>query len=172
MKSYWLILVALLFTIKGFSQVSKVYITSEGKFSDSPPKAVSYILVEKVSDTAYLVKNFDMHDTMLMQGYYKDAQLKIPHGRFYYYNKPKMNVKARGTLLYVDTNNYVKSTGFFVNGSKTGKWLEYVRRGLKDCEYTYENDKLNGLFQEFNVSTGDISQEGDFFDDKQEGDWD
>ena len=171
MKFYWLVPIILLFTIKGFSQVSKAYVTSTGTFSDNPQKAVSYILIEKVSDSAYLVKNFDMRDTLLMQGYYKDPQLTTPNGKFYYYYKLKLTDNMKKYHVHLDTNNYVKSTGFFVNGLKTGKWLEYARRGIKDYICTYEDGKLNGLFQKFNIATGSVSGEGSYLNDKKEGDW-
>jgi len=169
MKVYWLVFAIVLFTLKGFTQVSKVYIASDGRYSDNPKTAVSYILVKKFSDSAYFMSKFDMRDTLIIQGSYKDSLLTIPHGKFYYYYKRKVNDRIKD-VLHVDTNNYIRWTGFFYNGVKTGKWVEYAKRGIKGCIYTYENDKLNGLFQSF-IGTGTLFQEGNFYDDKQEGEW-
>jgi len=170
MKFYHLVFPILLFTLNSFSQVNKAYITKDGKFSDSPQKAISYILVQKLSDTAYLMSKFDMRDTLMIRGSYKDSRLTTPHGKFYYYYKRKVDDRLKD-VLHVDTNSYLQYSGFFFNGQKTGKWVEYAKRGIKGCIYSYENDKLNGLFQSFDAKSGTILQEGNFNNDKQEGEW-
>jgi antitoxin component YwqK of YwqJK toxin-antitoxin module len=114
------------------------------------------------------VRQFDMRDTLMVQGSYKDSMMTIPNGRFFYYNKYRTSFK---TSRYIDTNSYLKFTGFFLNGAKTGQWIEYFKRGVKGDIYTFENNKLNGLFQNYNTTTGNVLLEGNYVNDMKEGEW-
>ncbi|MDP9048534.1 MAG: hypothetical protein M3N14_10380, partial [Bacteroidota bacterium] len=171
MKFYLLIFFVLICSSLGFSQVSKVYITSKGNFSDNPKKSVSYVLIEKIADSAYMVREFDMHDTILNKGTYKDAAMTIPNGRFSYYAKEHVDDRIKNDL-HVDTNTYLKSTGFFVDGIKAGTWIEYARRNVKSCMYTYQGGKINGLFQLYHFKFNNyVTEDGYYINDKREGEW-
>jgi antitoxin component YwqK of YwqJK toxin-antitoxin module len=168
MKFCTIIFITLLFSIKGFAQTYKVYINPKGETSNDPKSAISYVLIKKIEDSVYLARQFDMHDTLVVQGTYKDSLMTIPNGRFFYYHKYRINYKPS---QYVDTNSYLKYTGYFLNGVKTGKWIEYADRYTKYCTYTFENNKLNGLYQSYNYRTGKLLLQGNYVEGKKEGEW-
>lgn len=156
---------------KDVGQINKIYINSKGNFSNDPKKSVSYVLIEKLGDSAYMVRQFNMHDTILNKGTYKDASMTIPNGRFYYYAKEHVDDRIKDDL-HIDTNTYLKSTGFFVNGIKTGTWIEYDKRNIKSCMYTYQNGKINGLFKFYHRKFNNyVTEEGYYVNDKREGEW-
>lgn len=130
------------------AQIYKVYVTKSGKFSNDSQNAASYILVEKLeSDSAYLMRQFDMRETALMQGTYKNAALTVPNGKFVYYNK--MYVSADKISSSPDTSNFIATVGYFSNGKRVGTWTDYAAKGIKRLQYTYENDELNGPYTKY-----------------------
>ncbi|MDB5122240.1 MAG: Gram-negative bacterial tonB protein [Mucilaginibacter sp.] len=147
MKYFYLFLLLTLCECSS-AQIFKVYLTKSGKFSNDPQNAISYILAEKLeSDSAYLIKQFDMRETMLMQGTYKNAALTIPHGKFTYYNKK--HTSSDKISSSPDTGNFVESIGYFSNGKRVGTWTDYASKGIKRLQYTYENDELNGPYTKY-----------------------
>lgn len=147
-----------------FAQIQKTYVAKDGSYMNDPKKAVAYLLVQKLGDSAFMAKKYDMRDTILFVGTYKDNMLTIPNGRFTIYNKKRLAkdknaAKVDSTVsdelnIKFDTNNYVKMAGYYLNGKRTGEWVEYMAKGKKTAEYTYENDKLNGLCRTYNLFTG------------------
>ncbi|TWI97680.1 hypothetical protein JN11_03503 [Mucilaginibacter frigoritolerans] len=133
---YIFILFYTVLTLPVFAQVQKVYITKNGSFSVNKKKAISYILIEKLSgDSSYLVNQYDMSDTILMHGTYMDSTLKIQDGKFVYYKKDRTG--ATEFEGQIDTNNYIKTVAYYKNGTPTGTTIEYEARNLKTAEYTY-----------------------------------
>lgn len=131
------------------AQPGRLYLTDNNEITTDRQLASSYADVTKLpQDSLWFVKQFDLKDTLLSIGYYKDAKLKIPHGKFIYYNKIARSpgVMFMGKLT-VDSINYVQYSGYYINGVKTGIWLEYLPGGLKTCLRTYKKSLLDGLFQ-------------------------
>ena len=148
-KIFYLLILNLI-VFSAFAQVQKAYVTKDGDFSDDPKKGVAYVIVEKLpGDSAYIMRNYDMNDTILMQGTYKDQFLKIPNGRFIYYYKDHVSTKTISEMKSVirDTNNYVKKVEYYTNGVRTGVWVEYIARNQKSSEYTYANNQKNGKYK-------------------------
>ena len=171
MKFYFSLIIGILFLLNSYAQVSKIYVTSGGMYSADPKYAVSYNLIEKIDDSAYRVSNYNMNDTIIYQGIYKDELLTIPNGRFVYYSKttPRYFIKM---IFTTKTNNFICKVGYFSNGVKTGMWTEFEQKGLKKCTYIYKRDKLNGLYQEFEKRYNNyVIEEGYYVDDKKEGVW-
>jgi len=167
MKFYFLIF-TLLFALTGFSQVKKVYLTARDKYANNPRKAVAYALIEKLNDSTYQISKFNMQNFILTKGAYKDTAMKIPNGEFsFYLRNGAFMIGGDGT----DTINYIVTTGYYVNGLMNGLWTDFFRPGRKQYLYTYKNGKLDGLYQEFDFYTGDIREEGNFIDQKKEGEW-
>jgi hypothetical protein len=83
------------------SQTLKTYISSDGCFIDGPKKASSYILVQKLEDSVYDIKQYSLDNKIIMKGYYKDKELNIPNGKFFYYQK---NIDS----------NFVKQQGYYL----------------------------------------------------------
>lgn len=171
MKYLYLSLLVLI-TINVSAQSGKQFLTKNGEITNDLKKANSYFTVVKLNeDSAYLYREYDLRDTILIQGTYKDDQLKTPHGRFLYYYKfnvtPENNYYKPGT----DTNNYIKTVGYFLDGQKNGVWTEYAKRGKVSTISTYKNGKLNGAYHEFDFYTGQLKMGGYYVNDMKDGDW-
>ncbi len=171
LKLYYILIISTFLTLSGFAQVKRVYINSKGALVDNPSRAVSYALIQKISDSAYAVEKFDMHDTIIMKGAFKDELMTIPSGKFIYYEKRKIREELK-VQLRTNTNNFINCIGYFNNGLKTGLWTEYEKPHVKSFSYTYQNGKMNGLFQRFDSELNDyVLDEGYYIDGKKEGEW-
>jgi len=171
MKFFLPLIACLLFAIHVTGQINKVYIDNDGKFLDGPKKASAYLLVRKLSDSDYSVQKYDLRDTILLKGEFKDMALTIPNGKFLYYEKKKIDRQFIG-ILHTDTNTFVAEVGFFLNGVKTGVWTEFEKRGMKKCSYTYKDDKLNGRYQKFSKYHNDyVIEDGNYIDGLRDGNW-
>jgi antitoxin component YwqK of YwqJK toxin-antitoxin module len=155
-----------------YAQSARVYLTGSGEITTNGQLASCYADITKLAqDSSWFVRQFDLKDTLISTGYYKDAELKIPNGKFIYYRKI-----ARGPgftfmgKLHVDSINYIHYTGYYINGVKTGTWVEYFPGGLKEVLRTYKNNLLDGLFQLYS-SSGKVNTEGYYVKNKKEGDW-
>ena len=144
---YFLLFLFALCCAASYSQVQKVYITKDGKYTAHSEMAVSYMLVEIKNDTTYYTKQYDMYNTILTIGTYKDAMLSIPNGEFIYYQE--RHNKKKGTKIDINTNSFIKAVGNFVNGKRNGKWTMYDYGGQKKSEVFYINNVLNGLYKTF-----------------------
>jgi len=157
-----------------FGQAEKAYITKDGNYSDNPKNAASYVIIEKLpGDSAYSAIQYDMRDTILVSGFYKDEHLSIPNGKFIYYQKNHL-VKSRPNTIIkytqkVDTNNFKSLVGYFINGKRAGSWTQYFSDGRIDVQYTFEDDKMNGPFKSFVYGDVFYRSEGTMVDDLQEG---
>jgi antitoxin component YwqK of YwqJK toxin-antitoxin module len=148
MKYFYAILLIILGISSSYAQKEKVYITDKGQLSNDPQNATSYIVIFKINDSTYKVKQYHMNDTIMLVGEYKDLQLSIPNGRFTFYNKLTANQKANNpNLKSINTNNYIQQVGCFINGKKTGTWYEYASNGDELSESNYVDGKKNGLYK-------------------------
>ena len=171
MRFFLPLVVCLFFAIHVTGQINKVYIDKDGKFLDGPKKADAYLLVRKLSDSDYSVQKYDLRDTILLKGEFKDMALTLPNGKFLYYEKKKIDKQFIG-VLHTDTNTFVAEVGFFRNGLKTGMWMEFEKRGMKKCSYTYKDDKLNGRYQKFSKYHNDyVIEDGNYADGLRDGAW-
>ena len=177
MKHVFLLLITFIITTSAFGQVSKFYITSANKYSDDPTNAVSYILVSRTPDSLYLVKQFDMQDSITMEGAYKDNLLSVQQGEFKFYRliKQLRVIRLDYTTKKTDTSvipgkNYVYQKGSYVDGLQTGEWLDYDSDGNKTKLNTFRDGKLDGAFRTFGKN-GDIGMQGQYTNGKQDGIW-
>jgi hypothetical protein len=147
------------------------YITESGDHTDNKALAASYAVVEKLpGDSVWSVKQFNMRDIILTSGFFKDETLSVPTGKFIYYHKvdfsPDINYRANGIA---DTLNHIQTTGYFVDGEKSGVWTDYSF-GRKTELHTYNKGRLNGLCQLYG-NDGNVSLEGYYVNDHKEGEW-
>lgn len=177
MKLHSFLILWLLCTMCASAQVSKIYITSANKYSDDPVNAVSYILVSRTPDSLYLVKQFDMQDSITMEGSYKDNQLSIQQGGFKFYRliKQVRTIRLDYTTKKTDTSvtpakNYVYQKGSYIDGLQTGEWLDYDSDGNKTKLNTFRDGKLDGAFRTFGKN-GDVAMQGQYVNGKQDGIW-
>jgi len=147
-----------------FSQSFKLFLSGDGSPVDSV-SAQFYVVVTRVSDTVWTAKQYDTDHVMLTEGTYKDRELTIPNGLFNYYSKEKATDKNPNPL------NYIKTTGSFSNGLKTGEWVmfypDHSRRELSN----YKNDKLNGLYEMYGDKSMPTTLRGYYVDNVKEGEW-
>jgi hypothetical protein len=144
MKYFYAITLIILCS-SAFGQVSRAFITKVGKYSNDPKNAVSYILIRKLDgDSAYAVTQYDMHDTIMSSGLYKDELLTIPNGKFVYYHKERLSkdFKKSSPTLAIDTNNYVANAGYYLNGKREGVWHVYDKDGKVIVTDTYLAGKV------------------------------
>lgn len=164
-------ILCLLYTIVATAQIHKIYIDKNGNFTNRAEKADAYVIVRKLSDSDYAVQKYDLRDTILLRGEFKDSLLTIPNGKFLYYEKKKIATQLIG-VMHTDTNNFIAEVGFFLNGVKTGIWTEFEKRGMKKCSYTYKDDKLNGRYQKFSKYHNDyVIEDGNYVDGLRDGAW-
>jgi len=171
MKYFYTLTLIVLFN-SAFGQLSRAFITKEGKYSNDPKGAVSYILIQKLDgDSAFAVRQYDMHDTIMTSGMYKDELLTIPNGKFVFYHKEHLSEKFKKDFptLAKDTNNYVENAGYYLNGKREGTWLHYSSKGVIAQRSTYVNDKMNGPFSTFQGGELGYRSEGTMVDNVLEG---
>lgn len=162
------------------AQVYKTYYTSGNQPTDNLKKAESYIIYQKLDgDSAWAMSRYDIHDTIMAQGTFKDKLLRIPHGKFTYYKYLVDSTKYLGVLfknnkmynrIEAFAHNYVAESGVYLNGKKNGVWKIYNHGKLASAE-TYEDDVLNGLYQSFGFDSGHVVVEGNIINNVRQGDW-
>lgn len=170
MKYCNLLFIMLLFN-QSFGQIQRAFVTKNGSYSNDPKKAISYILISKMADSVYEVNQYSMNDTILVSGFYKDSLLTIPNGKFIYYQKNKLPEYKKGQTLTadIDTFNFSKLRGYFINGKREGVWREYSSDHKVVGEYTFKNDKLDGPFRNFNEGWLQYRAEGTMVNNEMEG---
>jgi len=171
MKKHLFFVILILTAFDSFGQGRKVYLNSKGNFMTDAKHATSYVLINKLSDTNYFARKFNLRDTMFLKGFYRDSLLTVAHGRFTYYYKETIDEKFKG-VFHTDTNSFVAAVGFFSNGLKTGTWTEFEKRGVKRCTYNCKNGKQDGLYQRFDEYHNEyIKEEGAFINGFKDGEW-
>jgi antitoxin component YwqK of YwqJK toxin-antitoxin module len=170
MKHLLLVILLLIFSSSNYAQ-SKIFLAENGSITDSL-KAKSYLLIVK-ADSVLAVKQYTMRKEILMRGTYKGEDLKIPHGKFYYYFDPRLNFKIRLTEGQIDSHpaNKLESAGEYNNGLKIGVWEEYYTNGNKKNIYTYKSGILDGLYQSYNRDNGNVYLAGNYVNGKEDGEW-
>jgi antitoxin component YwqK of YwqJK toxin-antitoxin module len=158
--------------------VHSIYITGDGVKSTDPTNADSYLLIqEQPQDSIWFVRQYNMNNLILTNGYYKDEQMTIPHGTFSYYKFVKAYEYIKYDFLkrkYDTTEyaaiNYIDYTGNFFNGKKTGKWFHYNSQGKVIDTYTFQDDRMEGLCRNFDPENG-FYVEGRMVNGQKEGNW-
>jgi len=160
-------------SLAGYSQTSKIFFGPRGPITDSA-KARLYLIVNRVSDTVWNVKQYDMDNVLNYSGTYKDKELTVQNGHFIYYAlgsiamlKPGTKVMEIGPGVF----QYVQATGDYINGMKNGEWVEYRSNGNRMTVNTYKNDFQNGLYEKYDDESGKVLFRGNYVNDKREGDW-
>ena len=154
------------------AQTERVYLDDKGKRAGKS-KAVSYMIYKKIADTTWGMQKFDMRDTILERGAYKDSTLKIPDGHFFYYTKLKA-VKLRTPFVEaseMDTLNHLTESGVFKNGLKNGPWVKYYPNGNPEFVKTYINDIPNGPYESYTYDTNSVLMKGNYVNGLKEGEW-
>ncbi|MDB5132954.1 MAG: Gram-negative bacterial tonB protein [Mucilaginibacter sp.] len=154
------------------AQGYKTFLDEKGNAVDQP-KADSYIIVKQLADTVWLMKQYDMRDTIMTSGTYKDKNLQVPDGKFVYYYKldPKIygpNYKVKSAK---DTLNRIKTDGVYKNGLKDGYWIDYFDGRQKEFVTYYEKGVLNGPYESYNRETNTVMVQGNYVNGERDGEW-
>ncbi|HTD97873.1 MAG TPA: hypothetical protein VK668_01235 [Mucilaginibacter sp.] len=169
MKRFLLLLFFLMTGVIARAQVYRTYLNDDGKIV-KPEKAKSYVVFTQMTDTAWTMKQYDMHDTLIVVGTYKDRNLKIANGTFYYYGRMHA-VKGMKNLTRLDTINHVIGSGTYKNGVKNGYWIDYFSNGQTRQSFYYKNGKLNGPSEFYRPEAFSIIVRGNYVNDTREGEW-
>jgi antitoxin component YwqK of YwqJK toxin-antitoxin module len=157
------------YTVANAQQAYRIYLTPMGEKTNHPEIASSYVIVSYISDDSlWYAQQYDMRNNILTSGYYKDEQMTIAHGKFVYYKK--YQALPGNPAMHQDTDNHVQLTGYFLNGVRTGPWVEYID-GVRTSVTNFKNDKMEGLYQQYNLKTGKVIKEGYYINNLKEGDW-
>jgi hypothetical protein len=152
------------------AQVHKKFFNKDGKETKDSTKAVSYMLYRKEGqDSLWSAVILDMHNFPIMKGVYLDDDLTIPYGKFVYYQGVLDQKKIDDHHSSIDTVIKVRRTGFYINGRKEGVWIDYFPNGAKQAIRIFENNQLNGLFEEYD-DQGKIFSRSNYINGVREGD--
>ncbi|MBK0378014.1 toxin-antitoxin system YwqK family antitoxin [Mucilaginibacter segetis] len=167
MKKLILLIFLLFITIlNNYGQTLKIFLDSDGASTDSS-NAKSYIFYQKKSDTTWLINQFTMYNRRLLIGEFKDPNLSIQHGTFYYY-KPE---HESDNLPKTDTSTYLSEVGHFFDGKRNGEWIQFCSNGRKFSVENYVEDKLNGISQTYSCEDTVVRIKGYYIDDMKQGEW-
>lgn len=171
MKHFIILLFFLVPAISSKAQVYKTFLDEKGNLVDQS-KAKSYLMVRQLADSVWLMNQFDMRDAIMVSGTFKDRTLRVPNGKFVYYdtfNPPEgLNLKDK---YIIDTQNYIKTYGVYKNGLKDGYWIDYFGGKYKAVVSYYENGILNGPYESYNQETHTVMVQGNYVHGVRDGEW-
>lgn len=162
MKPISFIAILMCFALQSEAQLFKTFIGANGKPTDSL-KATSFLLYQKQGDSLYAANLYTIQKKRIMSGSYKDVRLNIPHGSFFYYHIP-----TKGTI---DSLYFLERSGTYNNGKKTGEWIDYFQNRQKKELFTFRNDTLNGLYENYSGQTYALMTKGTYQNGLPEGEW-
>jgi len=162
-----------------FSQSHVIYIKPDGSKTANADSANSYIMYEPaVNDSLWFMRQYGMDNIIMTSGYYADAAMTIPHGKFTYYQyfnggkRVKFDFERhRYDTTNVESTNYISKTGYFVNGKRNGRWQIYDQYGVLREVCFYRDDKLSGIDRYYADDGKRVLEEGFMKDDYRDGDW-
>jgi hypothetical protein len=172
MKRLVLVLAFALFSLNGFSQIRTVYYDDEDHVTTDSTQASSYAIFGKLTgDSVYTYKKYDVDGFVTVTGSFKDDDLKIPHGKFVYYDWVDQLSNLGYTLPPTNgKERYVVVTGRYKDGKKDGKWYTFYPDGKLKNVVTFSNDVMNGEFKFFD-SKGKLDTSGTYVNGKKNGEW-
>jgi len=175
---HFLYAILLLTTANLYGQIRIQYLKNPGEPTLKEIRANCHFTKTKLSDSGWIVHQYDMRDTLMMTGTYKDEQMHFPDGKFKYYDfqEPVNEIRYdymnhKSDMTFVPGKSYLNSVGFFSNGEKTGIWHLYAPTGKLTVTETYEHDKLNGPYTT-HTDSGYVLIRGNYVNDKRNGNWD
>ena len=144
-----LILILLTIPLFNLAQIHKKFFNKKGKEIKDSTKAYNSLVMQKTSDSVWSVVKFDDNKYPLYKGFFLDEELTTPTGKIIFYRPVLKETKINEHHSTIDTIIQVWKTGYYLNGSKEGIWVEYWINGLKKLVSNYENNLLNGLYEEY-----------------------
>ncbi|WP_214227394.1 hypothetical protein [Pedobacter sp. B4-66] len=178
LKNCFIVLVLILISLTGHSQIKRYYINENNEIVSDPTKAVYYIKSGyDQADSTWKMHQYTMKDTLMVIGSFKDEQLTVPHGKFTMFNVsealPRMYYDAAARRIVSDTEPakyYLSATGYFVDGKKDGEWSDYVLGKLQFVR-TWKNGELTGRYRSYGYNSQKVLVEGNYVNGSREGVW-
>ncbi|MDB5020439.1 MAG: hypothetical protein JWQ28_1566 [Pedobacter sp.] len=172
MKRFVLLLAFICFCLNGFSQVKTVYYDEEDHPISDSTQAATYAIYGKLSgDSLYTYKKYDADGYVMVTGSFKDESLKVPEGKFVYYDWVDQLTTLGNTLPTTEgKDRYILVSGHFKDGKKFGKWLTFYPNGSLKNVLTYVNDVVHGEYKYFDTK-GRLQISGNYVNGKKDGQW-
>ncbi|TSD67010.1 hypothetical protein FFF34_006315 [Inquilinus sp. KBS0705] len=168
MKRLIALFIVILVCLNAKSQTLKLFLDTNRNVINDSTKSHFYAIAQKLEgDSAWAGKIYNKRGDALSVGTYKDDKLKIPHGKFVFYGYDlQFNTDSSSHKLF----RYLHSTGYYLNGVRSGPWMYFYNDGVKNFMYTYENGKFNGLYERYGRE-GESIERGQYINDLKEGEW-
>ena len=175
MKYLYLLFISL-FTIPAFAQSKKLYLDVNNQFTTNKDSASIYLVIGKQgNDSLYSLKQYNVRDSILVSGTFKDSLLTVQQGKFiFYYTPAEIWAWKKANIAGSDTNKYIKTIGYFADGKKTGVWETYEFNGDLQSTMTYQNDLQTGPSKYIDNNLTGLSAHfynGNYVDGKRDGEW-
>jgi antitoxin component YwqK of YwqJK toxin-antitoxin module len=152
------------------------YLSSSITYRNGEKNGYTYIYdfyYTKDSAKIYYLKSKELYYLDSREGlsYYYDKNENLKYSYTYKHNKRNGNGKEydkNGLVitLYTYYNGYqievIRINRSDNNGLKQGKWIDFYTNGNKKTEATYTNDKLNGVYKEYDLA-GNVILEKHYF---------
>jgi len=155
-----------------YSQVKSIMLDVKDRITTDSTLAVTYAVFGKLTgDTVYTFKKFDFEGILLASGSFKDDSLKVPHGKFIYYEwiTPANNNTNYGYDIK-GKERFVSITGAFIDGLQSGRWISFYPEGTMKQVITFYKGVVHGGFQAFDLK-GKILTSGLYISGKKNGPW-
>jgi hypothetical protein len=164
----------LIFCLGLEAQVKTVYYVGDEVITDSTlvRYATSYAVYGKLTnDSLYAYKRYDIYDSLMSTGFFKDEALKVPHGKFVHYlTVPAFNELYNLSFYDEDYTSFVYEKGEYVDGLSVGRWSSYYPNGKVMATVVFEAGLQQGEFVSYDAK-GQVETFGKYVNGKKEGEW-
>jgi hypothetical protein len=171
MKKLFLFIVVSLLFKTSFAQLKPIYFKGDEITTDST-KATSYAIYGKLStEDLWLLKRYDLYNSLMVTGSFKDAAMKIPHGKFTYYEYVDVFNSASNTFFkFKGRERFTSGSGSFTDGLQSGTWLIFYPDGKVFTFSNFVNGLLHGPYRKYNKK-GVMEIGGNYINGKKDGEW-
>lgn len=134
--------------------------------------ATSFAVYGKLSnDSVYAYKRYDIENNLMSTGFFKDENLKIPHGKFIYYSTVEAFNELYSLSYYFENKStFVSEQGAFKDGLSVGRWISYYPDGKILASVNFQDGLQQGEFVNYD-SKGRVETLGSYINGKKEGEW-
>lgn len=171
MKKISVLLFSIFFYCTVNAQVSAIYFYGD-QITKDKEKATSYAVFGKLStDSLYVLKLYDLDDNLLQTGFYKDEELKIPHGKFLIYKSVEDFNYDNETNFYIkNKDRFLFEQGEYKDGKKIGRWIQFFPDEKIFSITTYLEGYRHGEYKVYN-RRGKLTTVGHYKLDLKDGIW-
>lgn len=171
MKKILFLLYFISFYFTTNAQVKSIYFHGD-QITQDKDKATSYAVYGKPStDSLYVLKLYDIYDNLLQTGFYKDEELKLPHGKFLIYKSVEDFNYDNETNFYIkNKDRFLFEQGEYKDGKRIGRWIQFFPDGKIFSITNYLEGFRHGEYKVYN-QRGKLATVGHFKLDLKDGIW-